>query len=451
MSKIVKAAAKRSALIAGLSRAPRKAEKIIATEKKFSANNYSPLPVVFSTASGATVTDPSGKQYLDFLSAYGAVNQGHGNQRIINAAKRQLSRVSLSSRAFHSDNFATYAEFITKFFGYDRVLPMNTGAEGVETAVKLARKWGYVVKRIPKGKAQIVCCTGCFHGRTLAAISMSEDPDSFDGYQPLVPGFKRIPYGDIVALEAQLKKNGRNIAAFIAEPVQGEAGVQIPPQSYFAAVRDLCNKYNVLFIADEVQSGLGRTGKMLAIEHDNVRPDVVILAKALGGGVLPVSAVLADKEVMDVFTPGTHGSTFGGNPVANAVAIESLKVLHEKKLPQRSLELGAELLSGLQKIRTSNSDLIAEVRGRGLFCAIDVQKDVANGNGAYLLMKILAKNGLLCKTTHGHTLRLSPPLVISRSSLNRGIEIIEKSVADLRAYVAATKRVRGLKVKKAKK
>lgn len=431
MKSLSRAAGGRNALIAASNKSKKlNSDAIISLEKKSSANNYAPVPVVFSSADGVKVKDPSGKVFLDFLSAYGAVNQGHHNRRIIHAAKQQLSKVSLASRAFHCDNFGVYAQFITKFFGYDRVLPMNTGAEGVETAIKLSRKWGYKVKGIAPGKAQIVCCTGCFHGRTLGAISMSDDQEAYSGYEPLVRGFTRVPYGDIDALKQAFAANHKNICAFVAEPIQGEAGVVIPPAGYFKEVRALCTKYNILFVADEVQSGLGRSGKMLAIEHDGVRPDVIILAKALGGGVMPVSAVLADAPVMDVFTPGTHGSTFGGNPVANAVAIESLKVLHECKLPERSRVMGARLLAGLQKIK-SQSSVIAAVRGRGLFAAIDVEKFVLGGQGAYKLMKLLAANGLLCKTTHGYTLRLSPPLTISEKLLDEGLAIIAKSVAEL--------------------
>lgn len=431
-------AAKRNRMVASNARRGISSEATIGLEKAHSANNYSPVPVVFAKAKGAAVLDCENKPYIDFLSAYGAVNQGHLHPRIIKAAKDQLSRLTLSSRAFHSDNFGRYSKFITKFFGYDSVLPMNTGAEGVETALKIARKWGYQVKGVKRGRGLIVNCTGCFHGRTLAAISMSDDPDSYDGYQPLAKGFIRVKYGDSDALEAVFKKHHRQIAGFIAEPVQGEAGVVLPPNGYFKKVRALCTKYNVLFIADEVQSGLGRTGKMLAIEHERVRPDIVILAKALGGGVLPVSAVLTDRKIMNVITPGTHGSTFGGNPVANAVAIESLKVLHREGLPRRSLRLGAVLLKRLRKIQ-AKYPVITATRGRGLFAAIDVRTDLLDGQAAYKLMKMLAKEGVLCKTTHGHTLRLSPPLVITKQQLLTALRIIEKCVAELHAMTAPKK------------
>lgn len=401
-------------------------------EKRSTAHNYSPVPVVFASAQNATVIDPEGKTYTDFLSGYGAVNQGHRHPRIMRAAIRQQSRLTLASRAFHSDNFGAYARLITKTFGYDMVLPMNTGAEGVETALKTARKWGYKVKRIPKDQALIVCCTGCFHGRTLAAISMSDDPDSFGGYGPLAPGFIRVEYGDADALAKVFAKHGKKICGFIAEPIQGEAGVKIPPSGYFKKVRDLCSKHNILFIADEVQSGLGRTGKMLAIQHEGVRPDIVVLAKALGGGVLPVSAVLADKDVLGVFEPGTHGSTFGGNPLANAVAIESLKVLRDERLCQRSARLGEILVSGLREIQRKYP-VITAVRGRGLFAAIDVRDDIFEGHGAYKLMKTLSKRGVLCKTTHGHTLRMSPPLTIPVSQLRRSLKTIEAAVSELLA------------------
>lgn len=413
-----------------------RSKMLIAKEKAFLANNYSPVPVVFARAKGVQVIDADKKEYIDFLSGYGAVNQGHMHPRIVKKAIAQLRRLTLSSRAFHADNLAGYAKFITKFFGYDRVLPMNTGAEAVETALKLARKWGYQVKGIPKNKALIVCCRGCFHGRTLGAISLSDDPESYGGYGPNVPGILKVNYGDLAQLEATFKRYPKNIAGFIVEPIQGEAGIIIPPANYLKGVQRLCRKYNVLFIADEIQSGLGRTGKMLASE--GVKPDVVLLGKALSGGLLPVSAVLAKKSAMDVFTPGTHGSTFGGNPLANAVAVESLRVLREEKLPQKAAKQGKLLLARLESIK-ANHKIVTAVRCRGLFAAIDVSTKVLGGKGAYLLMKMLAKDGLLTKTTHGHTLRLSPPLVISTAQLNRALDILEAGVARLEE-LATTKK-----------
>lgn len=430
---------------------PRKAltsAECIKLEEHYSANNYAPVPVVFASARGALVYDPEGKQYIDFLGAYGAVNQGHCHPKIIAAAQKQLAKVPLTSRAFHSDNFGTYSKFVTQYFGYDTVLPMNTGAEAVETALKIAKKWGYLKKKIPEGEAIIVCCTECFHGRTLACISMSDDPDSFGGYEPLASGIIRVTYGDAHALAKVLKKHGKKVAAFIAEPIQGEAGVKIPNAGYFRAVRELCDEHNVLFIADEVQSGLGRSGKMLAIEHEGVRPDLVVLAKALGGGVLPVSAVLADKSIMGVITPGTHGSTFGGNPLANAVAIASLQVLHEENLAQRSAKLGRELERGLKAIM-KQYPIVTAVRCRGLFAAIDVDESAMHGKAGYKLMKMLAEYGVLSKTTHGHTLRLSPPLMIPRKLLQKALRILKGRVAKLQRLCIAEKNEEKLRFKKA--
>jgi ornithine--oxo-acid transaminase len=394
-------------------------EAIIKAEKQYGASNYSPLSVVFSKASGSTVTSPEGKHYLDFLSGYGAVSQGHLHPRLIKTVKQQLDRCTLSSRAFYSDQFGKYAKFITTLFKYDKVLPMNTGAEGVETALKLARKWGYKVKKIPTNKAIIVCCEGNFHGRTFGAIAMSDDPTSFNQYGPHLPGILRVPYGDEAALQKVFKEHHENIAGFICEPIQGEAGVIIPPKGYLRAVRRLCTRYNILYIDDEVQAGLGRTGKMLAVEHEGVRPDVVILAKALGGGVLPVAAVLADNKHM-VFEPGTHGSTFGGNPVASALAIEALKVLKEEKLCQRAAASGRVLSRELEKMK-KEFPFIKETRCRGLFCAVEMEESFLNGKGAYRLMYLLKDLGVLAKVTHDTTIRITPPLVITKAELQKGI------------------------------
>ena len=405
-------------------------------EGLYSAHNYKPVPVVFAKAVGCVVTDPEGKKYIDCLSGYGAVSHGHLHPSLVKAALSQLKVCSLSSRAFHSKNFGVYAKFMTEYFGYDRLLPMNTGAEGVETALKMARKWGYKVKGIPQDQAILVSCTNCFHGRTFGTISLSDDPDSFGNYGPLLPGLLRVEYGDAKQLEEVFKKHGKHICGFIAEPIQGEAGVVLPPKGYFKEVRRLCTKHNILFIADEVQSGIGRSGKMLAIEHEKVRPDVVVLAKALGGGILPVAAVLADEEVMGVFEPGTHGSTFGGNPLANAVAIAALQTMLKERLPQRSAAMGRVLLRGLQKLQLKNKDIIQEVRGRGLFAAIEFKHDFLDGHSATSFAKILASHGVLAKGTHGHTLRLSPPLVITHGQLDAILKALERSVAELRRLSA---------------
>jgi ornithine--oxo-acid transaminase len=430
-------------------------EAIIKAEKKFGASNYSPLPVVFAKSRGTTVTSPEGKVYLDFLSGYGAVSQGHLHPRLVNAVKKQLGQCTLSSRAFYSDKFGEYAKFITKMFRYDKVLPMNTGAEGVETAMKLARKWAYTVKGVPANQAKIVCCNGNFHGRTFGAISMSDDPTSYENYGPLLPGLIRIDYGDASALEAVFRKHHKTIAAFICEPIQGEAGVIIPPAGYLGAVRRLCTKYNILYIDDEVQAGLGRTGKMLAVDHERVRPDVVILAKALGGGVMPVAAVLADKKHM-VFEPGTHGSTFGGNPLASALAIEALKVLKEEKMCQRARDSGIVLLWELKKL-TKQFKFIKEVRGRGLFAALEMHDTFMAGHGAYRLMHLLKEHGVLAKVTHGTTIRITPPLVITRAELARGMKALQVSLQELEnesktsAPKAAKAQRRGAKGRFAKK
>lgn len=412
-------------------------ETVIKFVDAHSAHNYHPLPVVFQKARGARVVDPEGKKYLDFLAGYGAVNQGHLHPRIVRAAVRQMRQCSLSARAFHSDVFGRYAAFVTKYFGFDRVLPMNTGAEAVETGLKIARKWAYKVKKVPQDQAIIVCCTSNFHGRTFGAISMSDDPDSYANYGPLLPGLRRVPFGDASALEALLEKEGTKVAGFIVEPVQGEAGVNIPPEGYLRAVRELCTKHNVLFIADEVQSGIGRTGKMLACDHEDVRPDILLLAKALGGGLLPVAAVLADTPIMDVIEPGTHGSTFGGNPLACAVAIESLRVIVDEKLVERSAALGELLLSELQAMQRAHPTLLKKVRGRGLFAALEFDENLIEGKAATKFMYMLRDAGVLAKTTHGNILRLSPPLVIKKKDLLHGCACIKKALADLETLTGA--------------
>jgi len=416
----------RSVVLLGNKKSP---AEYIALEKKFGANNYSPLDAVFSTASKCVVTDPKGQKYLDCLAGYGAVNQGHCDPDIINAAKKQLDRVTLSSRAFYNDRFGGYARYITKLFKYDKVLPMNTGAEGVETAFKLARRWGYEKKGIQKNRALIVCARGNFHGRTMTCISMSDDPSSYETYGPHVPGIIKIPYGNAKALETVFKKHHKRIAGYICEPIQGEAGVVIPPKGYLKEVRRLCTKYNVLYIDDEVQSGIGRTGKMLAVDHEGVRPDVVILAKALGGGVLPVSAVLADDKHM-VFKPGTHGSTFGGSPLASAVAVASLRSITRNKLVQRAATRGKQLNSGLLKLQR-RYPFIKEVRCRGLFSAVEMKHKYLDGESAYVLMKLLKKERVLAKVTHGHTIRITPPLVISAEEIRFLLRALKRCLAKL--------------------
>ncbi|GKV36938.1 hypothetical protein SLEP1_g45021 [Rubroshorea leprosula] len=400
-------------------------QDLINLEYERSAHNYHPVPIVFSQAKGATIWDPEGKKYLDFLSAYSAVNQGHCHPKIIKALQEQAERLTLSSRAFYNDKFPTFAEHLTSMFGYDMVLPMNTGAEGVETALKLARKWGYEKKKIPKDKAIIVSCCGCFHGRTLAVISMSCDNEATRGFGPLLPGHMKVDFGDEIALGKIFKEHGDRIAGFLFEPIQGEAGVIIPPDGYLKAVRDLCSKYNVLMIADEIQSGLARSGKMLACDWEEVRPDVVILGKALGGGVMPVSAVLADKDVMLCIRPGEHGSTFGGNPLASAVAIASLDVIQEEKLAERSAHLGQELRHQLLKIQSKFPDYIKEVRGRGLFNAVEFNSRAMFPISAYDICLRMKDRGVLAKPTHDTIVRLTPPLNMSLDELQEGSKVLQ--------------------------
>ncbi|XP_004137365.1 ornithine aminotransferase, mitochondrial isoform X1 [Cucumis sativus] len=399
-------------------------EKLIDMEKDHSAHNYHPIPVVFSEAKGSSIWDPEGKRYLDFLSAYSAVNQGHCHPKIVKAFQEQAEKLTLSSRAFYNDKFPHFADYLTQLFGYDMVLPMNTGAEGVETALKLARKWGYKKKRIPKDEAFIVSCCGCFHGRTLGVISMSCDNEATREFGPLLPGHLKVDFGDADALEKIFKEHGDRIAGFLFEPIQGEAGVIIPPDGYLKAVRDLCTKYNILMIADEIQSGLARSGKLLACDWENVRPDLVILGKALGGGVIPVSAVLADKEVMLCIQPGEHGSTFGGNPLASAVAIASLEVIKDERLAERSAKLGEELKEQLIKIQERFPQYIKNVRGRGLFNAVELKGKALSPVSAYDICMKLKERGVLAKPTHDTIIRLTPPLSISLDELKEGSKAV---------------------------
>lgn len=396
-------------------------KQAIALEDKHGAHNYHPLPVVLSRGEGVHVWDVEGKRYYDFLSAYSAVNQGHCHPKIVNALVEQSKTLALTSRAFHNDVLGVFEKYITEYFGYDKVLPMNTGAEAVETAIKLCRKWAYKKKGIPQNEAKIVVCENNFHGRTTTIVSFSNDPDGYSDYGPFTPGFIRIPYNDVNALAEALKDP--NVAGFLFEPIQGEAGVFVPDEGYLQKTYDLCKKHNVLFIADEVQTGIARTGKMLACDHENVRPDVLILGKAISGGIYPVSAVLADDDIMLVIKPGQHGSTFGGNPVAAKVAQAALEVIKEEKLAEKAEYLG-EILR--RELRAIKSDMITLVRGKGLLNAIVIKP--RNGKEAWDVCVKMAENGLLAKPTHGDIIRFAPPLVITEEQLMECVEIIRKSV-----------------------
>jgi ornithine--oxo-acid transaminase len=393
----------------------------IELEEKYGAHNYHPLPVVLSRGQGVYVWDVEGKRYFDFLSAYSAVNQGHCHPRIIAALVEQASRLTLTSRAFHNNLLGEYEEYMHQLFGYDKLLPMNTGVEAVETGLKLCRRWGYDIKGIPADAAKVIVCEGNFHGRTMAAISASGDPDSKANYGPYLPGFIAIPYNDLTALESALQDP--HVAGFLVEPMQGEAGVVVPSEGYLAKAKALCEKANVLFIADEIQTGIARTGKMLACDHENVRPDILLLGKALSGGILPVSAVLADDEIMLTIKPGQHGSTYGGNPLACAVAMASMEVVKDENLAENALRLGEILRSELKSIK---SEMITVVRGKGLLNAI-VIKPVNSKNAWDVCMK-LAENGLLAKPTHGDIIRFAPPLVINEEQLMECAGIIRKVI-----------------------
>jgi ornithine--oxo-acid transaminase len=393
----------------------------IQREDKYGAHNYHPLPVVLEKGKGVYVWDVEGKKYFDFLSAYSAVNQGHCHPKIIKALHDQADILTLTSRAFYSNALGEYEEFVTKYFGYDKVLPMNSGAEGDETALKLCRKWAYQVKGIKEGKAKIIVCDGNFHGRTITIVSMSTDPDSYGGFGPFTPGFIKIPYNDIPALQKELEDP--NVAGFIVEPIQGEAGVYVPDAGYIKKAYDLCKSKNVLFIADEVQTGLCRTGKKLCCDHENVRPDILILGKALSGGVMPISAVLADNEIMLTIKPGEHGSTFGGNPLASKVAIAALKVLEDEKLSENAEHLGKIFREELSNVK---SDMIELVRGKGLLNAVIIKPK--NGKEAWDVCVALKENGLLAKPTHQHIIRFAPPLVITEKEIRIAIDIIVKTL-----------------------
>jgi ornithine--oxo-acid transaminase len=393
----------------------------IALEEKYGAHNYHPLPVVIERGQGIYLYDVEGKQYFDFLSGYSAVNQGHCHPVIIAAMTEQASRLTLTSRAFYNNQLGEYEQFITQYFGYQKVLPMNTGVEAGETAVKLARRWAYEKKGVAPNEAVILFPAGNFWGRTIAAISSSSDPSSYKNFGPFVPGFQQIPYNNINALAEALQN--KNVAAFMVEPIQGEAGVIVPDEGYLKAAYDLCKEHNVLFIADEIQTGLCRTGKLLASEYDNVRPDILMLGKALSGGVMPISAVLCDDNIMDTIKPGEHGSTFGGNPLACVVAVAALKVLRDQNLAANAQEMGVLFRSELEKI---NSPFISIVRGKGLLNAIEVIHQ--NPNAAWDFCLVLKENGLLAKPTHGNKIRFAPPLIITRDQILESIAIIKKSL-----------------------
>ena len=393
-------------------------------EEKNSAHNYHPIPVVLNRGEGVYVWDVEGNRYYDFLSGYSALNHGHCHPEIVRVFTEQAQTLTLTSRAFHNDRFGEYAKFITHFFGYDKVLPMNTGVEAVETAIKLCRKWAYEVKGIEKEKAVIVVCEENFHGRTSGVISFSSDPDAKNNFGPFMPGFTVIPYNDADALEKVLQN--KNVAGFLVEPIQGEAGVVVPGDGYLAKTKRLCEDANVLFIADEIQTGLSRTGKMLACDHENVRPDILILGKALGGGMMPVSAVLADDEIMLTLKPGEHGSTYGGNPLASRVAITALKILQEENLSGNALVMGQLLRNELKALHSKH---ISIVRGKGLLNAIVISH--ADNNAAWNLCLELKKNGLLAKPTHGDKIRFAPPLVITEDQILECVAIIKKSLSCL--------------------
>ncbi len=397
-------------------------KELMELEEKFGAHNYHPLPVVLSRGEGVFLWDPEGKRYFDFLAAYSAVNQGHCHPKILNALETQARKLTLTSRAFYNDALGEYSQFITKYFGYERVLPMNTGVEGGETALKLARRWGYTKKKIPDGQAKIIFVKGNFWGRTLSAISSSTDPSSYSGFGPYMPGFEVIDYDNLGALEKACQD--KNVAGFMLEPIQGEAGVVIPQTGYLKAAKEICERHNVLFIADEVQTGLGRTGKMLACDHENVRPDILILGKALSGGVLPVSAVLADDNIMLNIKPGEHGSTYGGNPLACRVAMAALQVLKDERLADNAARMGEMFRAEMNKLKVS---WVSAVRGKGLMNAIVI--DPKGPVDAWDICLRLKDNGLLAKPTHKNIIRLAPPLVINEKQMQESCQILHKTFA----------------------
>ncbi|HAH26041.1 MAG TPA: ornithine--oxo-acid transaminase [Prolixibacteraceae bacterium] len=400
------------------------AQEYMDREARYGAHNYHPLPVVLERGEGVFVWDVEGKKYFDFLSAYSAVNQGHCHPKIVKALTDQAQKLALTSRAFYNNVLGEWEQYMTNLFGYDKMLPMNSGAEADETALKLIRKWAYKVKGVPKAAAKIIVCNGNFHGRTITIISMSSDPDAYNDYGPYTPGFINIPYNDIKALEKALEDP--NVGGFLVEPIQAEAGVYVPEDGFLRKAFDLCKKHNVLFAADEVQTGLGRTGKMLACDHEEVRPDILILGKAISGGMLPVSCVLADNEIMLTIKPGEHGSTYGGNPIAAKVAIAAMEVLKEENLAENAERMGKIFRKRLKSI---DSKLIELVRGKGLLNAVVIRP--VNGKSAWDVCLALKDNGLLAKPTHDHIIRFTPPLVITEQQLEDAIGIIEKTFAQL--------------------
>jgi ornithine--oxo-acid transaminase len=400
------------------------AQDYMKRESRFGAHNYHPLPVVLERGEGVFVWDVEGRRYFDFLSAYSAVNQGHCHPKIVKALTDQAQKLALTSRAFYNNVLGEWEEYMTKLFGYDKMLPMNSGAEADETALKLIRKWAYKVKGVPKTEAKIIVCNGNFHGRTITIISMSSDPDSYNDYGPYTPGFINIPYNDIKALEKALEDP--NVGGFLVEPIQAEAGVYVPEEGFLRKAFDLCKKYNVLFVADEVQTGLARTGKMLACDHEDVRPDILVLGKAISGGMLPVSCVLADDEIMLTIKPGEHGSTYGGNPIAAKVAIAALNVIRDENLVENSEKMGKIFRKRLKSI---DSKLIELVRGKGLLNAVVIRS--VNEISAWDVCIALKNNGLLAKPTHEHIIRFTPPLIINEEQLHEAIDIIEKTFVEL--------------------
>ena len=402
-----------------------RSQELMELEDKYGAHNYHPLPVVLEKGEGVYVWDVEGKKYYDFLSAYSAVNQGHCHPRIINRLKDQAETLTLTSRAFYNDRLGVYEKFITNYFGFEKILPMNTGAEAVETAIKICRKYAYEKMGMPQESAKIIVCENNFHGRTTTIISFSNDKTAKKNFGPYTPGFLPIPYDDAEALEKVLKTE-ENIAGFLVEPIQGEAGVYVPSEGYLKKAKDLCSKYGVLFIADEVQTGIARTGKLLAVDHEEVKPDILILGKALSGGVYPVSAVLADNRVMEVIKPGEHGSTFGGNPLASAVAMEALQVVKDEKLAENAERLGRIFRSEMQKL-VDESDLLVLVRGKGLLNAV-VINDTEDSSTAWNICLKLKDNGLLAKPTHGNVIRFAPPLVMTETQLMECVQIITDTI-----------------------
>ncbi len=400
-----------------------KSENFIAQENNFGAHNYHPLPVVLDHGEGVYVWDVDGKQYFDFLSAYSAVNQGHVHPKILNTMIEQAKKLTLTSRAFFNSALGEYEEFVTKYFGYNKVLPMNSGAEADETAIKLTRKWAYKVKGVPDNEAKIIVCQNNFHGRTTTIVSFSTDPTAYDDFGPFTPGFITIPYNDLGALEAALKDP--HVAGFLVEPIQGEAGVMVPDEGYLHKAYEMCKAKNVLFIADEVQTGIARTGKLLACQHEDVRPDILILGKALSGGFYPISAVLADDDIMLTIKPGEHGSTFGGNPLAARIAIAALEVVRDEKLAENAEKMGEKFRAGLREIK---SDMISLIRGKGLLNAMIIEPK--NGQTAWDVCLKMRDNGLLAKPTHDHIIRFAPPLVINEKQVDEALDIIKKSLAD---------------------